>query len=113
MFAAMHPSGPAAQSLRTRSGFSLPHLSVVGPVHGGSLFVTGAHLQLVAVEGANCPGVGHSHSSKSLSHASTSAARLKHRTKSACSAWSAHSSSFIESSLFGCSMNRFGPLVNL
>lgn len=55
MFAAMHPSGPAAQPLRTRSGSSLPRLSVVGPVHGGFF---------------------HSHDSKSSSHASTSAARV-------------------------------------
>ena len=70
MFAAMNPSGPAAQSLRTRSGFSLPFLSVVGPVHG-RLF--------------------HSHDSKSSSHASTSAARVKQRTSSAWTAEAAHS----------------------
>jgi hypothetical protein len=66
---------------------------------GAAHFVTDAHPQFVAVEGALCHGVGHSHSARSSSHASTSAARLKHRTKSACSAWAAHSSSFIESSL--------------
>ena len=91
MFAAMNPSGPAAQSLRTRSGFSLPFLSVAGSVHGRHF---------------------HSHDSKSSSHASTSAARVKQRTKSACSAWSAHSSSSIESSL-RLSMASFGSRVNL
>lgn len=85
MFAAMNPSGPAAQSLRTRSGSSLLQLSVVGPVHGGFF---------------------HSQLSKSSSHASTSAARVKQRTSSACKAASAHSSSSIESSLIGFSMEK-------
>ena len=73
---------------------------------GAAHFVTDAHLQFVAVEGALCHGVGHSHSARSSSHASTSAARVKQRTKSACSAWSAHSSSSIESSLIGFSMEK-------
>ena len=59
MFAAMNPSGPAAQSLRTRSGFSLPFLSVAGLVHGGFF---------------------HSMSSKYLSQSSTCDARVKQRT---------------------------------
>lgn len=59
MFAAMNPSGPAAQPLRTRSGSSLLQLSVVGPVHGRHF---------------------HSQDSKSSSQASTSAARVKQRT---------------------------------
>ena len=73
MFAAMNPSGPAAQSLRTRSGSSLLQLSVVGPVHGRHF---------------------HSQLSRSWSHASTSAARVKQRTSSAWTAASAHSSWF-------------------
>ena len=89
MFAAMHPSGPAAQSRRTRSGSSLPQLSVVGPVHGGFF---------------------HSHDSKSSSHASTSAARVKQRTSSACTAEAAHSSSSIESSLASLSMRSLSQL---
>lgn len=69
MFAAMDPSSPVAQ--RTRSGFSLPFLSVAGLVHGG---------------------LSHSHESKSSIHISTSAARVKQRTSSACTAEAAHSS---------------------
>ena len=89
MFAAMNPSGPAAQSLRTRSGFSLPFLSVAGLVHGGFF---------------------HSQLSRSWSHASTSAARVKQRTSSAWTAASAHSSSSIESSLASLSMRSLSQL---
>lgn len=63
MFAAMHPSGPVAHQLRTLRSSSLLPLSVAGPVHGRPFFSTGAVLQIVAVEGALCSGVGHSHSS--------------------------------------------------
>lgn len=106
MFAAMNPSGPAAQSLRTRSGFSLPFLSVAGPVHGRPFFSAAVaqlaeHGSSTSVVAGSTP-VGrsiHSQLSKSSSQASTSAARVKQRTSSAWTAASAHSSSFIKSSL--------------
>lgn len=76
MFAAMNPSGPAACIAHGQPS-QLPNVVAV-PVHGRHFY---------------------SHDSKSSIHISTSAARVKQRTKSACSAWSAHSSSSIESSL--------------
>lgn len=85
MFAAMNPSGVAAPHSAHGQPSQLPKVVAI-PVHGGNFVSTGADPQFVAVEGALCSGVGHSHSSKSLIHASTSAARVKQRTSSACTA---------------------------
>ena len=83
MFAAMNPSGPAACIAHGQPS-QLPNVVAV-PFHGGFF---------------------HSQLSRSWSHASTSAARVKQRTKSAWTAASAHSSSSIESSLIGFSMEK-------
>ena len=111
MFAAMNPSGPAACIAHGQPS-QLPKV-VAAPLHGGSLFVTDAHLQFVAVEGALCHGVGHSHSARSSSHASTSQARAQQRISKLCTACSAHSSSVIRSPLGSLSMASFGSRVNL
>lgn len=71
MFAAMDPSGAAALICARALDSSLPRPSVAAPVHGGFF---------------------HSQSSKSSIHISTSAARVKQRTSSACTAEAAHSS---------------------
>lgn len=76
MFAAMNPSGPAACIAHGQPS-QLPNVVAV-PFHGGFF---------------------HSQLSRSWSHASTSAARVKQRTSSAWTAASAHSSLLIESSL--------------
>lgn len=112
MFAAMHPSGVAAPHSAHGQPSQLPKVVAI-PVHGGLSFSTGADPQFVAVEGALCSGVGHSHSSSSLIHTSTSAARVMQRTSRACTALSAHSSSSIKSSLASLSMASFGSRVNL
>ena len=90
MFAAMNPSGPAACIAHGQPS-QLPNVVAV-PFHGGFF---------------------HSHDSKSASHASTSAARVKHRTSSAWTAASAHSSSSIDLSSLRLSMGSFGLRVNL
>lgn len=83
MFAAMNPSGPAACIAHGQPS-QLPNVVAV-PVHGRHF---------------------HSQLSRSWSHASTSAARVKQRTSSACTAASAHSSSSIDLSSLRLSMEK-------
>lgn len=89
MFAAMNPSGPAACIAHGQPS-QLPNVVAV-PVHG-RLF--------------------HSQLSRSWSHASTSAARVKQRTSSAWTAAFAHSSSSIKSSLASLSMRSLSQPAN-
>lgn len=113
MFAAMHPSGAAALFCAHALDSSLPRPSVAAPVHGGSFFADVAQLVEQRFHTPRVAGsipaisTSHSHSPKSSSHASTSAARVKQRTKSAWTAASAHSLSSIDLSSLRLSMGSF------